>query len=91
MQHDELKKLQSEVTESARALETSVRKEYESARAVVETPAQAAAAEVDSVVGQLNASLAEPAPVPAAQAAPVAMDAAVPPAAPVEAAGKSAA
>ncbi|MGE5946437.1 MAG: Sec-independent protein translocase protein TatB [Betaproteobacteria bacterium] len=91
MQLDELKKLQSEVTESARALETSVRKEYESARAVVETPAQAAAAEVDSVVGQLNASLAEPAPVPAAQAAPVAMDAAVPPAAPVEAAGKSAA
>ena len=62
-----------------------MRKEYESARAVVETPAQAAAAEVDSVVGQLNASLAEPAPVPAA------MDAAVPPAAPVEAAGKSAA
>jgi hypothetical protein len=68
-----------------------VRKEYESARAVVETPAQAAAAEVDSVVGQLNASLAEPAPVPAAQAAPVAMDAAVPPAAPAEVAGKPAA
>ena len=52
MQLDELKKLQSQVTDSARELENSVRKEYETARAAVETPAQAAAAELQETVHQ---------------------------------------
>ena len=46
IQLDELKKLQSQVTDSARALEDSVRKEYESARNAVEVPAQAAVTEL---------------------------------------------
>ena len=52
MQLDELKKLQSQVTDSARELENSVRKEYEAARAAIETPAQAAAAELQATVQQ---------------------------------------
>ena len=52
MQLDELKKLQSQVTDSARELENSVRKEYEAARAAVEAPAQAAAAELQETVQQ---------------------------------------
>ena len=47
IQLDELKKLQSQVTDSARELESSVRKEYESARSVVETPVQAAVSELE--------------------------------------------
>ena len=54
MQLDELKKLQSQVTDSARELENSVRKEYETARAAVETPAQAAAAELQETVQQVT-------------------------------------
>ena len=50
IQLDELKKLQAEVTESARSLEDSVRKEYETARASVEVPAQAAVAELNEAV-----------------------------------------
>jgi len=49
MQLDELKKLQTQVTESARELESSVRKEYESARSSIEEPVQAAVGELDSV------------------------------------------
>jgi sec-independent protein translocase protein TatB len=60
IQLDELKKLQSEVTESARSLEDSVRKEFESARAAVEVPAQAAVAELNDAAQ----SLAETAAVP---------------------------
>ena len=52
IQLDELKKLQSQVTESARSLEDSVRKEYESARTAVEAPAQAAVAELQEVAQQ---------------------------------------
>lgn len=59
MQLDELKKLQSQVTESARELESSVRKEYESARSSIEEPVQTAVGELESVV-QTTAS-----PVPA--------------------------
>lgn len=40
MQLDELKKLQAQVTDSARELESSVRKEFDSARSAIETPAQ---------------------------------------------------
>lgn len=54
MQLDELKKLQSQVTDSARELENSVRKEYETARTAVETPAQAAAAELQETVQQVT-------------------------------------
>ncbi len=50
IQLDELKKLQAQVTESARELESSVRKEYETARSAIETPAQQAAAEVQQAV-----------------------------------------
>ena len=42
IQLDELKKLQTQVTDSARELESSVRTEYETARSAVETPVQAA-------------------------------------------------
>ena len=55
MQLDELRKLQSQVTESARSLEDSVRKEYEAARSAVEAPVQeakAAVAELESGVTQ---------------------------------------
>lgn len=48
IQLDELKKLQSQVTESARALEDSVRKEYDSARSAVETPVSAAVADLQA-------------------------------------------
>lgn len=63
MQLDELKKLQSQVTDSARAIEDSVRKEYESARAAVETPAQAVATELHETVQQVAQT---PASAPAA-------------------------
>ena len=54
IQLDELKKLQSEVTESARSLEDSVRKEFDSARSAVEVPAQAAVAELEGAAKQLG-------------------------------------
>jgi sec-independent protein translocase protein TatB len=48
IQLDELKKLQAEVSDSARAMEESVRKEYEAARSAVEAPAKDATAELES-------------------------------------------
>ncbi len=54
VQLDELKKLQSQVVESARTLEDSVRKEYETARSAVETPAQEAVAELNATTQQLT-------------------------------------
>ncbi|HQU78187.1 MAG TPA: Sec-independent protein translocase protein TatB [Azonexus sp.] len=63
MQLDELKKLQSQVTDSARELENSVRKEYETARAAVETPVQAAAAELQESVHQATPATPAPAAV----------------------------
>ncbi len=57
VQLDELKKLQSQVADSARELETSVRKEYETARAAIEVPAQEAAAELQSTTAQLSETL----------------------------------
>ena len=59
IQLDELKKLQTQVTESARALEDSVRKEYETARSAVEVPAQEAAADLEVVTKQVAASAPE--------------------------------
>jgi sec-independent protein translocase protein TatB len=58
IQLDELKKLQSEVTESARSLEDSVRKEYETARSAIEVPAQAAVAEVNEAAQQVTQAAA---------------------------------
>ncbi|TXH00200.1 MAG: twin-arginine translocase subunit TatB [Rhodocyclaceae bacterium] len=50
IQLDELKKLQSQVTDSARELESSVRKEIETARSAVEVPAQEAGAALTETV-----------------------------------------
>jgi len=58
MQLDELKKLQSQVTASARELESSVRQEYELARSAIEVPAKEAVAELES-----TAKLTEALPV----------------------------
>ena len=60
IQLDELKKLQSEVTESARSLEDSVRQEFESARTAVEIPAQAAVAELNDAAQQVAQSAVAP-------------------------------
>ena len=71
IQLDELKKLQTQVTESARALEDSVRKEYDSARSAVESPVNAAVAELQASTQSATEAL-PPAPPPAsAQATPV--------------------
>jgi len=56
IQLDELKKLQTQVTDSARALEDSVRKEYETARSAVEVPAQEAVADLEAVTKQVAES-----------------------------------
>lgn len=65
IQLDELKKLQSQVTDSARALEDSVRKEYESARSALEAPAQAAAAELEDAAQQVAQATQTPPSLPA--------------------------
>ncbi len=76
IQLEELKKLQAEVTDSARSLEDSVRKKYEAARTSVEAPAQAAAAELNEAVRQVTQAAAAPvteaATSPAADVAPAA-------------------
>lgn len=48
IQLDELKKLQSQMTDSARSLEDSVRKEYDMARSTVETPIKAAVGDLEA-------------------------------------------
>ena len=60
IQLEELKKLQAEVTESARSLEDSVRKEYEAARTSVEVPAQAAVAELNEAMQQVTQAAVAP-------------------------------
>ena len=60
IQLDELKKLQTQVTDSARALEDSVRKEYQTARSTIETPVQAAAGELEAVAKLGGASTVSP-------------------------------
>ncbi len=59
IQLDELKKLQTEMTDSARTLEDSVRQEFQSTRRAIETPVQAAVGEIESVGKDLakNASV----------------------------------
>lgn len=56
MQLDELKKLQSQVAESARSLESSVRQEYDSARSAIGTPV----AELDATARELTEGLSNP-------------------------------
>ncbi len=60
IQLDELKKLQTQVTDSARALEDSVRKEYQTARSTIEEPVQAAAGELEAVDKMGGASTVYP-------------------------------
>ncbi|NJD24985.1 MAG: twin-arginine translocase subunit TatB [Betaproteobacteria bacterium] len=67
MQLDELKKLQSQVAESARAIESGVRQEYEAARSAVEVPAAAAAGEI-AEAAQVAATVPVTASVPVAEA-----------------------
>ncbi|MDD2884586.1 MAG: Sec-independent protein translocase protein TatB [Dechloromonas sp.] len=54
MQLDELKKLQAQVTDSARSLEDSVRQEFDAARSAIGTPAQAAIAELEASARQTS-------------------------------------
>jgi sec-independent protein translocase protein TatB len=80
MQLDELKKLQTQVSESARSIEDSVRKEYDAARTAVEVPAQAAVAELSGPVSPAGVSAADTAIAPAPAAALPADSVAVAPA-----------
>jgi sec-independent protein translocase protein TatB len=68
IQLDELKKLQAQVTDSARAIEDSVRKEYDAARQTVEAPALAAAAELEAVSAAATGGEAAPAATAGVQA-----------------------
>lgn len=62
MQLDELRKLQSQVSDSARSLEDSVRKEYDAVRSGVSTPVQAAVADLEATARQLEQDAAVPPP-----------------------------
>lgn len=52
MQLDELKKLQSQVSDSARELESSMRNEFESARNAMQTPVQTALDDLEAKARQ---------------------------------------
>ncbi|MDD2664670.1 MAG: Sec-independent protein translocase protein TatB [Dechloromonas sp.] len=72
IQLDELKKLQTQVTESARSLEDSVRQEYESARSALASPiqeAQGAVAELEATASLAAAPSVDAVPLPAEPAA----------------------
>lgn len=56
MQLDELKKLQAQVVDSARAMETSVRQEIDAARSAVETPVQDAVSQLETAGQQVAAA-----------------------------------
>lgn len=58
IQLDELKKLQTQVVDSARSLEDSVRKEYQTARSTIEAPVQAAVGELEAVAQVKTAATA---------------------------------
>jgi sec-independent protein translocase protein TatB len=55
MQLDELKKLQSQVVDSARAMETSVRQEFDVARSAVEMPVQEVVSQIDAARSTVEA------------------------------------
>lgn len=62
IQLEELKKLQSEVTESARKIEDQVRGEFESARHAVEGGARSAVAELESAAQLATPAIDTPPP-----------------------------
>ncbi|WP_043420913.1 Sec-independent protein translocase protein TatB [Azonexus hydrophilus] len=68
MQLDELKKLQAQVAESARSLEDTVRKEYDSARTTFASPVQDAIADLEASARKIEQDVA-------AVASPVSTDA----------------
>lgn len=70
MQLDELKKLQADVVDSARAMESSVRQDFESARLSVEAPVQEAVATVDEAVAPLQQAVTEAPAAPAEVSTP---------------------
>jgi sec-independent protein translocase protein TatB len=78
IQLDELKKLQTQVSESARSLEASVRQEYDAARSAIAAPAEAAQAAVSDLQSSLNDRVSAPSPdvAPAPTATPLAAPAA---------------
>ena len=68
MQLDELKKLQAQVADSARSLEDTVRKEYDSVRTTFESPVQDAIADLEANARKIEQDVA----MVAGQASPVA-------------------
>ena len=68
MQLDELKKLQTQVADSARSLEDSVRKEMDGARSAVASPVQSAVADLDAMAKESASTV----PAAAATTKPVA-------------------
>ncbi len=54
MQLDELKKLQSQVVDSARSMESSVREEFDAARDALQSPAQQAIADLEATAQTLK-------------------------------------
>lgn len=62
MQLDELRKLQAQVSESARSLENSVRQEFDAVERSVSTPVQAALDDLQAEAGKLEQAVAAPVP-----------------------------
>lgn len=58
MQLDELKKLQAQVADSARSLEDTVRKEYDSVRTTFESPVQDAIADLEANARKIEQDVA---------------------------------
>lgn len=65
MQLDELKKLQSQVTDSARELESSVRKGFESTKESIESPMKAAVDELQVITTPTESPVVKPDATPA--------------------------
>jgi len=73
MQLDELKKLQAQVTESARSMEDSVRKEYDSVRTTFASPVQDAIADLEANARKIEqdvAAVASPVTAPVTSVVP---------------------
>lgn len=67
MHLDELKRLQSEVSESARNMEAGIRKEFEAARTTVEAPVSAAVAQASELAPSPAPQDLEAVPPPVAE------------------------
>lgn len=70
MQLDELKKLQAQVADSARSLEDTVRKEYDSVRTTFATPVQDAIADLEANARKIEQDVAAVASPASAEAKP---------------------